>query len=75
MSYLPELFTKDYERMICKCSLVFRNYLISTYAKFSKKLTFLTLDTCAYQGIGNVSFSEIFAYVLNEQCLSGNREG
>ena len=33
-----------------------RDHSFSTYAKFSKKLTFLT----------NVSFSENFAYVLNE---------
>ena len=33
----------------------------SMYANSSKKLTFLT-----YQGVRNVSFSENFAYVLNE---------
>ena len=34
------------------------DHLFSTYAKFSKKLT--------YQGVRNVSFPENFAYVLNE---------
>ena len=44
-------------------------HLLSTYAKFSEKLTFLTplisTHTCAYRGVRNVSFSENFAYVLN----------
>ena len=47
-----------------------RDYLISTYAKCSEKLTFLTPDThmyvCVYQGVRNVSFSENFAHILNE---------
>ena len=34
--------------------------------KFSKKLLFLTRP-CANQGVTNISFSENFAYVLNEQ--------
>ena len=45
----------------------------STIAKLSEKLTFLTPDThtlrtptCAYQGVRNVSFSDNFAYLLNE---------
>ena len=38
------------------------------YAKLSEKLTFPTPDmcTCAYQGLRYVSFSENFAYILNE---------
>ena len=43
-----------------------REHLFSTYAKFSEKLIFLNPRTCAYQGVRNVSFSENFAYVLNE---------
>ena len=48
-----------------------RGHSFNTYAKFSKKLTFLTpsirLRTCAYQGVRNVNCSEKFsAYVLNE---------
>ena len=43
-----------------KC-LILRCHPLSTYAKFSEKLT----CTCAYQGVRNVSFPEIFAYVLN----------
>ena len=39
----------------------FWDYSISTYTKFFEKRT-----TCAYQGVRNVSFSENFAYVLNE---------
>ena len=45
------------------------NHSFSTYAQFSEKLTFLTLirtRTCAYQGVRNVSFSENFAYLLND---------
>ena len=42
-----------------------RYYSLSTYAKFSEKLTFLTPMisncTCACQGVRNVSFSENFA--------------
>ena len=47
----------------------------NTYAKFFEKLTFLTppslmhRQTCAYQGLRNVSFPESFAYVLNEWSL------
>ena len=41
---------------------------LSTYAKFSEELSFLTplicTRTCAYQGVRNFSFSENFAYVL-----------
>ena len=44
-----------------------RDHQFSTYTKFSEKLTFLTLlirtRTCAYHGVGNVSFSENFVYV------------
>ena len=44
---------------------------LSTYAIFSEKLTFLItwyahVRTWAYQGVRNVSFSNNFAYVLNE---------
>ena len=34
---------------------------LSTYTKFSEKITF----AYAYQGVGNVSFLETFAYLLN----------
>ena len=47
-----------------------RDHSFSTYAKLFKKLIFLTLltcnNTCAYQGVINVSFSENFSYVLNQ---------
>ena len=47
---------------------------LSTYAKFSEKLTFLTPlirpRTCAIQGVRNVNFSENLAYVLNRWSLS-----
>ena len=37
-----------------------KGHPLSTYAKFSEKLTFLTpqicTHTCAYQGAGNVNF-------------------
>ena len=48
---------------------VIRDHPFGTYAKISKKLTFLTplirTRTCAYQGVKNVSFSENFAYIAN----------
>ena len=40
--------------------LLIRDQSFSTYAKLKKK------RTCAYQGVKNVSFSDIFAYVLNK---------
>ena len=50
----------------------FRDHSFSTFSwlgKFSEKLTFLTrlirTRTCAYQWVGNVSFSGNFAYTLN----------
>ena len=46
-----------------------RDYPFRMHAKFSEKLTFLTLlirtRTCAYQGVRNVRFSQNFAYVIN----------
>ena len=52
---------------------VLRGRSFSTYGKISEKLTFLTplirTPMCAYQRVRNVSFSENFAYVLNEWFL------
>ena len=48
------------------------NHSFTTYAKFLEKLTFLIsyllihTRSCAYQGIRNVTFTENFAYILNE---------
>ena len=42
-----------------------RDYSFSTYAKFSVKLIFLILILW-YQGVPKNSFSEHFAYVVNE---------
>ena len=50
-----------------------RDHSFSTYSEFSGELTFFPListRTCAYQGVRNVSFSENFAYVLNEWSLT-----
>ena len=44
-------------------NIISKDYSFSTYENVSEKLTFL--DTCAYQGVRNVSFSEKIAYVLN----------
>ena len=48
---------------------VVRGHPLSTYAKFSEKLTFLDplirTRTYAYQGVRRFSFSENFAYVIN----------
>ena len=44
------------------------DHAFSTYARFSKKLTFLPLirtRACSLQGVSNKSFSENFGYVLN----------
>ena len=38
----------------------------SIYAKFYEKLTFFATCTHMYQGVRKVSFSENFAYILNE---------
>ena len=46
------------------------DHSFGTCAKFSKELTFLTPDMhmymCVLGGVRNVSFSESFAYILNE---------
>ena len=47
-----------------------RQNSFSTYTQFSAKPSFLTpwyarVRTCVFLGIGDVGFSEIFAYVLN----------
>ena len=34
--------------------------------KYVRKVLRITKRTCAYQRVRNVSFSEIFTYVLNE---------
>ena len=51
------------------------DHSFSTFAKFSEKLIVLTpwyirTRTCAYQRVRNISFSENFAYVLNEWPLA-----
>ena len=61
------------ERMAAKMGVrtyfMLWDYSFSTYAKFSEKPIFLT-PWCAYirtnQGVRNLSFSENFAYLLNE---------
>ena len=40
--------------------------LLGSRTPFQKELTIELIRTCAYQGVRNVSFSENFAYVLNE---------
>ena len=57
------------EKFIWKVIFVirFRGHRLSTYAKFSEKLTFLTPW---YAEVKNVNFSENFAYVLNEWPLN-----
>ena len=44
-------------------SQMVKGHPLRTYAKFSEKLTFLTPQirtrTCAYEGVGNVSFWKI----------------
>ena len=66
---------KSENQMLSDVSEGYRKYLtvsghsLSTYAKFSEKLTFLVplirTRTCAYQEVRNVCFSENFAYVFN----------
>ena len=46
---------------------ILQGIIFSTYAKFSKKLRFLTpwyAHTCAYQGVRVIIFSENFAYIV-----------
>ena len=62
-------FEHTQENYLFFCIVNFnRGHLFSTYSKFSeKKLLFLTSWYArAYQKVRNVSFSENFAYVLNE---------
>ena len=56
--FSPKKYLKN---IAYKQDLWYRGKPLSTYAKYSEKLTFL----CAYQGVRNVSFSENLAYVLN----------
>ena len=46
------------------------NQAFSIYTKLSKKLTFLPIDKCAYQGVRNVSFSENFKYYYMDDLLA-----
>ena len=74
LQYFKLLLFLELLTVVTMSSLTIRNHSFSTYAKFSEKLTFLTpwypmLRTCACQGVRNVSFSENFAYVLNEWFL------
>ena len=52
---------------------IMSDHLFSTCAKFSKKTNIsyllICIRTCAYQAVRNVSFSEDFAYLLNEWSL------
>ena len=48
-----------------KMMIIMWGELLYTYAKFSKKAN-ISYPLYAYQWVGNVSFSENFAYVLNE---------
>ena len=67
-------FTTKYLNLLPRIEFFIRRHPLSTYAKFSEKLTFLNLwDTCAHQGVRNVSFSENFAYVLNGWTLTTNQ--
>ena len=51
----------------------FRGHSFSTYAKFSEKLKFdipWYAHVTHIQGVGNVSFTEDFAYVLNDPLVT-----
>ena len=48
--------------MMVKIEYLSKDYSFSEHTKFSEKRT----HTCAYQRVKNVSFSENFAYALNE---------
>ena len=60
-------FSNQEEILESNSSLV-RSHSFSTYAKFSKKLTFLTpvIQMYAYKGVRNISFSRNYAEVLHE---------
>ena len=53
---------------------VLRDHSFNKYAKIFEKtsISYSLIRTCKceYQGVRNVSFSEIFAYVLNEWSLN-----
>ena len=58
------------ELCICRTNRALRGYPLSMYAKFSKKLSFLTPWYVCVSGGRNVSFSENFAYIINGWPLS-----
>ena len=61
--FSPKKYLKN---IAYKQDLWYRGKPLSTYAKYSEKLTFL----CAYQVVRNVSFSENLEYVLNGWLLN-----
>ena len=70
-NHMTDFYMKCITGLICidKNNFFLGGHPLSTYAKFSEKLTLLThvrvyARTCAYQWPRNVSFSENFAYVL-----------
>ena len=53
--------------LICTSTEYKRDHSFSTYAKFSGKLLIVRTNVLVHiRGVRNVSFSEYFAYVLNE---------
>ena len=66
-----DLMENKFSKVFIGSKNLMRGRPCSTYAEFSKKLTFLTplyalVRTYAYQWVRNVSFSENSAYVLDE---------
>ena len=60
-------FTASKSSTKLKWSIKVMDHSFSTFAIFSAFLIPCT-RTCAYQGVWNVSFLQIFANVLNERC-------
>ena len=60
---------ENINRVVKDMHEVVGDHSFSTFANVLKKLSFVTpwyARVCAYQGVRNVSFSENFAYILND---------
>ena len=58
---------KNFTKSLIKGLIIVSDHSFSTFAKFTDiSYPLIRTRTCPYQGVRNVSFSENFAYVLNE---------
>lgn len=62
VKFICELFSH------LKCERIYTEKIYSSIF-WEKKTASTSTRTCVYQGGGNISFSESFAYILNESSL------